>query len=137
MEIVKERSTILRKNRASKKLSTVKEFEQWEAKRKSDTNYEFYYGEIIKKAGMKPLEILLADFLIRCFLTTEAFNKRGTLMPECDVYIDEFRKRIPDLAYFERSQIVAAAKEEGAAFKKKEDVHKMAEANKAFSHFRF
>lgn len=35
------------------------------------------------------------------------------------------------------SEIVAASKEEGAAFKKKEDVHKMAEANKAFSHFRF
>jgi small subunit ribosomal protein S7 len=34
-------------------------------------------------------------------------------------------------------EIVAASKEEGAAFKKKEDVHKMAEANKAFSHFRF
>lgn len=34
-------------------------------------------------------------------------------------------------------EIVASAKEEGAAFKKKEDVHKMAEANKAFSHFRF
>jgi small subunit ribosomal protein S7 len=34
-------------------------------------------------------------------------------------------------------EIVAAAKEEGAAFKKKEDVHKMADANKAFSHFRF
>lgn len=34
-------------------------------------------------------------------------------------------------------EIVAAAKEEGAAFKKKEDVHRMAEANKAFSHFRF
>jgi small subunit ribosomal protein S7 len=34
-------------------------------------------------------------------------------------------------------EVVAAAKEEGAAFKKKEDVHKMAEANKAFSHFRF
>ena len=34
-------------------------------------------------------------------------------------------------------EIVAAAKEEGAAFKKKEDTHKMAEANKAFSHFRF
>src|SRR3954468_3361122 len=34
-------------------------------------------------------------------------------------------------------EIVAAAKEEGAAFKKKKDVHKMAEANKAFSHFRF
>ena len=34
-------------------------------------------------------------------------------------------------------EIIAAAKEEGAAYKKKEDVHKMAEANKAFSHFRF
>ena len=34
------------------------------------------------------------------------------------------------------AEIVAASKEEGAAFKKKEDVHKMAEANKAFSHFR-
>lgn len=35
------------------------------------------------------------------------------------------------------SEIVAASKEEGAAFKKKEDMHKMAEANKAFSHFKF
>jgi small subunit ribosomal protein S7 len=34
-------------------------------------------------------------------------------------------------------EIVSASKEEGAAFKKKEDTHKMAEANKAFSHFRF
>jgi small subunit ribosomal protein S7 len=34
-------------------------------------------------------------------------------------------------------EIMAASKEEGAAFKKKEDVHRMAEANKAFSHFRF
>lgn len=35
------------------------------------------------------------------------------------------------------SEILAAFKEEGAAFKKKEDTHKMAEANKAFAHFRF
>lgn len=34
------------------------------------------------------------------------------------------------------SEIVAAAKGEGAAFKKKEDTHRMAEANKAFAHFR-
>ena len=34
-------------------------------------------------------------------------------------------------------EIMAAAKEEGAAFKKKEEIHRMAEANKAFSHFRF
>jgi small subunit ribosomal protein S7 len=35
------------------------------------------------------------------------------------------------------SEIIAAAKEEGAAVKKRVDTHKMAEANKAFSHFRF
>ncbi len=34
-------------------------------------------------------------------------------------------------------EILAAYKDEGAAFKKKEDTHRMAEANKAFSHFRF
>jgi small subunit ribosomal protein S7 len=34
-------------------------------------------------------------------------------------------------------EILAASKEEGAAVKKRTDTHKMAEANKAFSHFRF
>ena len=35
------------------------------------------------------------------------------------------------------SEMIAAYKEEGAAYKKKQDTHRMAEANKAFSHFRF
>lgn len=35
------------------------------------------------------------------------------------------------------AEIIAGAKEEGAAFKKKEDTLRMAEANKAFSHFKF
>lgn len=35
------------------------------------------------------------------------------------------------------SEIMAAAKGEGAAVKKREDTHRMAEANKAFSHFKF
>lgn len=34
------------------------------------------------------------------------------------------------------AEVVAASKSEGAAYKKKEDTHRMAEANKAFSHFR-
>lgn len=34
------------------------------------------------------------------------------------------------------NEIIAASKGEGGAFKKKEDVHRMAEANKAFSHFK-
>lgn len=35
------------------------------------------------------------------------------------------------------AEIVAASKEEGATIKKKEDTHRMAEANKAFAHFKF
>ena len=35
------------------------------------------------------------------------------------------------------AELIAASKEEGAAYKKKEDTLRMAEANKAFSHFRF
>ena len=34
------------------------------------------------------------------------------------------------------NEILAASKEEGAAVKKRQDTHKMAEANRAFSHFR-
>ena len=35
------------------------------------------------------------------------------------------------------NEVVAAFNNEGGAYKKKEDTHRMAEANKAFSHFRF
>ena len=35
------------------------------------------------------------------------------------------------------SEIIAAFNEEGGAYKRKEDMHKMADANKAFAHFRF
>ncbi len=40
------------------------------------------------------------------------------------------------MAYKLAQEIVAASKGEGAAVKKKDDTHRMAEANKAFSHFR-
>ena len=35
------------------------------------------------------------------------------------------------------SELIAASNNEGSAVKKKEDVHKMAEANKAFAHFKW
>jgi small subunit ribosomal protein S7 len=35
------------------------------------------------------------------------------------------------------AEIVAAYNQEGGAYKKKEDTHRMAEANRAFAHFRF
>ena len=35
------------------------------------------------------------------------------------------------------SEFIAASKNEGASIKKRDDTHKMAEANRAFAHFRF
>ncbi len=35
------------------------------------------------------------------------------------------------------AETVAAFNEEGGAYKRKEDIHRMAEANRAFAHFRF
>jgi small subunit ribosomal protein S7 len=45
----------------------------------------------------------------------------------------------PDHTMQERlaSEIIAASKNEGGAIKKREDTHKMAEANKAFAHYRW
>ncbi len=49
-----------------------------------------------------------------------------------------YSKKRNEKAMSERlaGEIIAAAKGEGAAVKKKDDTHRMAEANKAFSHFR-
>ena len=52
--------------------------------------------------------------------------------------IDSSRKRNEkSMALKLAQEVIAAAKEEGGAVKKRVDTHKMAEANKAFSHFRF
>ena len=45
------------------------------------------------------------------------------------------QSRLPGV--FGLKGIIAAYNCEGAAFKRKEDMHRMAEANKAFAHFRF
>ena len=52
---------------------------------------------------------------------------------------DSFARKRNDKSMSQKlaAEILAAYKEEGAAFKKKQDTHRMAEANKAFSHFRF
>ncbi|MBI1222942.1 MAG: 30S ribosomal protein S7 [Bacteroidetes bacterium] len=53
-------------------------------------------------------------------------------------WLIDYSRRRNEKSYPEKlaAEIVAASKGEGAAVKKKEDTHRMAEANKAFSHFR-
>lgn len=46
-------------------------------------------------------------------------------------------KELPTFSQKLAAEIIAASQNEGGAIKKKEDIHRMAEANKAFAHFRW
>ena len=86
---------------------TVVEFEKWLAHKKTDANYEFVRGRIIKKPPMKQEELFIVDFLVRRFVKTAAFERGDNLLTEFDSYVDAFRKRVPDLAFFSVEQIKA------------------------------
>lgn len=57
----------------------------------------------------------------------------------CIRWIIEATRKRNERTMVERlaNELMDAASDKGAAFKKKEDVHKMAEANKAFAHYRW
>jgi small subunit ribosomal protein S7 len=54
-------------------------------------------------------------------------------------WIISFARARPDHTFAEKfaAEILAASRSEGGAVKKREDTHKMAEANKAFAHYRW
>ncbi|MEZ0611047.1 Uma2 family endonuclease [Fibrella sp. WM1] len=85
-------------------LQTVDAFEAWQEQHVHEGNYEFVRGRVIPKPTMKQDEFYLADFLIRQFVKTQAFQQGDALLPEADSYIDGFRKRIPDLTYVTAAQ---------------------------------
>lgn len=78
---------------------TVAEFEKWLARKKTDANYEFVRGRIIKKLPMKQEELFIIDFLVRQFVKTGAFEQGDNLLTEFDSYVDAFRKRVPDFQF--------------------------------------
>lgn len=86
-------------------LKTVAEFEQWQEQHIHEGSYEFVRGRIIEKKEMKQLEAFVIKFLTRIFMTTSAFQGGSELFQEMDAYIDDTRKRRPDLAYFTAEQI--------------------------------
>jgi Uma2 family endonuclease len=81
-------------------LTTVDEFEAWQHETAPNGQYEFVRGQLILKPAMKQNELDLVDFLIRQFIQTPQFQQRHVLLPEFDSYVDDTRKRIPDLTYF-------------------------------------
>ncbi len=86
-------------------LQTVDEFKQWERLHLHDGSSEFVRGRIIEKQEMKQLEALIIKFLTRTFLKTSAFQRGDELYQEMDSYVDDTRKRRPNLAYFTLEQI--------------------------------
>lgn len=85
-------------------LQTVDEFEQWERTHPHEGSYEFVHGRIIPKPAMKQNELFITSFLIRLFIQTELFQQGHELMPELDAYVDNSRKRVPDLTYITAEQ---------------------------------
>jgi len=63
-------------------------------------------------------------------------NRRNALAIR---WIISFAKERPEHTMAERlaAELIAASKNEGASIKKRDDTHKMAEANKAFAHYRW
>ena len=112
-------STIVQKNvisdyprantaRKKKPMVTVEDFENWQKTHHSDYNYEFYYGQKTKKQAIRQAAFFIVKFLTRKFTHTKAHKQLGELAVQVDTYIDIFRKRVPDLAFFTSSQINAA-----------------------------
>ena len=122
---------------------------------KKGTAQEIVYGAfdiIQKKSGQDPVDVF-TKALANATPETEVKARRvggATYQVPVEVrparqqslsirwLLDSARKR-NERTMIERlaNELIDAANERGAAFKKKEDVHKMAEANKAFAHYRW
>jgi small subunit ribosomal protein S7 len=68
---------------------------------------------------------------------TEVRPDRGTALAIRWILNAARERKDKSMSYRLAAEFVAAANNEGNAVKKKEDTHKMAEANKAFAHFRW
>jgi small subunit ribosomal protein S7 len=68
---------------------------------------------------------------------TEVRSERKISLSMKNMIIYARKRSAHSMAEKLAAEIIAAYNNEGGAFKRKEDMHKMAEANKAFAHFRF
>ncbi|NJN76967.1 MAG: Uma2 family endonuclease [Saprospiraceae bacterium] len=93
-------------------LTTVTEFELWLLKQSelADKRFEFVDGRIIEKEGMKQNDVIILKFLSRLFVKTPEYEAGDELFGEIDSYINDRRKRIPDIVYWTAEQIEAFGK---------------------------
>jgi len=125
---------------------------------KKSTTFEIFYGAMdiiedkMKKEEKTPLEIF-KEALDNITPQVEVKSRRVggatfqvpmEVRPERKVSIAmknliSFSRKRPGKSMSEKlaAEVVAAYNNEGGAFKRKEEMHRMAESNKAFAHFRF
>lgn len=125
----------------------------WQGKKSTSTKIVYDAFEIIKeKTKEEPLEIF-KKALSNVSPVIEVRSRRvGGATYQVPVEVKESRRIALSLRWIRNysrdrkektmaaklaSEIISASKGEGNSFKKKEDVHRMAEANKAFAHFRW
>ena len=71
--------------------------------------YEYDNGFAEQISGMKKKERYIITNIQAKFSTTEAFRERAWLFEESDVWVSDVQKRIPDMAFFTRDQILDSA----------------------------
>ncbi len=125
---------------------------------KKSIAYSIFYdsmniiGEKMKDAGKAPLDIwrqALENITPQVEVKSRrvggaTFQVPMEVRPERKISLSMknlvlYSKKRPGRSMSEKlaAEIMAAYNQEGAAFKRKEEMHRMAEANKAFAHFRF
>ena len=125
---------------------------------KKSTAYDIFYdslniiGNRMKEAEKSPLEIWKkalenitpqvevksrrvggANFQV----PTEVRPERKISLSIKNMILYSRKRSAHSMAEKLAAEVLAAYNNEGGAYKRKEDMHKMAEANKAFAHFRF
>ena len=136
----------------SQKLEKFINYVMWSGKKETSRKIMYKAFDIIKEKTGNPNPLEIFDLALRnAGPMTEVRSKRiGGANYQVPVEVRAERRLalamrwIRDAARSKKGQpmhikladeLIAASKNEGAAIKKKEDTHKMAEANKAFAHF--
>lgn len=88
---------------------TVVEFEIHLLENNDKRKLEFRYGEEFECNGVILNEIYLYNFILRAFSWTLGYDNDGELFAKAEIIIDDYRKRIADLAHFTEYQIITSA----------------------------
>lgn len=136
----------------SQKLEKFINYIMWDGKKETSRKVVYSAFDVIKEKTGNPNPLEVFDLALRnAGPTTEVRSKRiGGANYQVPVEVRPERKLALAMRWIRDAarggkgkpmhlkladELIAASKNEGAAIKKKEDTHKMAEANKAFAHF--